>query len=138
MARPKPTIKTVPIEPTAEQIEQAWWLLLHVKIEDLDHAKRIAAAVYRTMVDFAPARPPSGLTRAQGVMWRAIARFEDKNACAPSVGELAKMTGRDVHSADSILDALQRRGFINRTPGVPRSIALTVRPNAGSHGHATS
>lgn len=57
---------------------------------------------------------------------RSISTFWNKNACAPALGELALEWHICTSTAKTLVDDLQRRGLVARTPRTPRTLRLTM------------
>lgn len=66
----------------------------------------------------------AGLTPKQAEVLRVIRQFEETYDYTPSIDELAGLTGRTRTPTHSLLQQLERRGYISRTPGSARSIKL--------------
>jgi len=65
------------------------------------------------------------LTERQKQILSRIKAFIRKRGFSPSVRDVAAENGmRSPNSAKSVLDALQKKGFIRRDPKIARSIVL--------------
>lgn len=66
----------------------------------------------------------SGITPKQAEMLKVIVKFEKKNGFAPTIDELASLTGRTRTPTHSMLVQLEQRGRIKRRAGSARSIEV--------------
>ena len=66
----------------------------------------------------------AGLTPKQAELLQVIKEFTELNDYTPSISELADLTGRARTPTHSMVQQLERRGYIKRTPGMARSLEL--------------
>jgi len=72
----------------------------------------------------APTSRPA-LTRLQRKVLSRLGSYIRKNGRSPSYRELMRLCEvTNVHSISSHLDALQRKGYVTRTPRVSKSIKI--------------
>lgn len=65
------------------------------------------------------------LTARQTAVVEFVRSFAESHGYAPTVREIAAAFDISTHGAESHLDALERKGAIQRTPRVARSIRAT-------------
>lgn len=73
----------------------------------------------------AATKPPTALTRRQRDILLSIVEFMAEHHHAPSLREIQDASGlSSVSVVAHHLDVVEARGYLRRTPGIPRSIVL--------------
>jgi DNA-binding MarR family transcriptional regulator len=67
-------------------------------------------------------------TERQGQFLAYIHQYSILNGCAPAEADIQRFFQITPPSVHSMVLTLERRGFIRRVPGQPRSITLIVLP----------
>lgn len=125
----KRVVKVLPIEPDHNMIEAAYMLIETMPQGTPERHKRIVAAVWKTMSQFAPKAKQTGLTKLQQRCHEAIFDFINDHGIAPTYEEIGALIGKKNKSAvHAIVHALKRRGVINLGENTRRSIALCINP----------
>ena len=117
----------MPTEPDANMINAAFMLIENMPKGSEERHKRIAAAVWKAMAEFAPQPRPSGLTRLQMQTHEIIAEYIRDNGMAPTYAEIGAQLGKGRSDVHQIIHALKRRGVL-QIRGARRAIQLLVQP----------
>ncbi len=65
-----------------------------------------------------------GRTRKQKLVYDFIKKFQEENDISPSYEEMRKITKTELSTVFVIVTALEKKGWITRTKGIPRSIKI--------------
>lgn len=124
----KKTVRAMPIIADQNMINAAYTLIETMPKGTEERHKRIVAAVWAAMAEFAPGTRPHGLTNRMRQALEVIGEYIDENGRSPSYEDIAQLTGREYKSdVFHIVQALKRRGFIDFTKGTARSIRIIKR-----------
>ena len=65
-----------------------------------------------------------GRTPKQKILYDFIKKFQEENGFSPSFEEMQKVTNTELSSVYTRINSLQKKGWITRTKGIPRSIKI--------------
>ena len=65
-----------------------------------------------------------GRTRKQKLVYDFIKKFQEENDISPSYEEMRKITKTELSTVFVIVTAFEKKGWITRTKGIPRSIKI--------------
>lgn len=89
---------------------------------------RVESAAKAPDADFAPQRP----TKRQLEYLTFIAKYVHRFGRAPAESDIERHFLVSAPSVNQMMQMLERRGFITRQPGVPRSIRISIDLSAQS------
>ena len=65
-----------------------------------------------------------GRTPKQKILYDFIKKFQEENGISPSYEEMQKITKTELSSVYVRINSLEKKGWITRTKGIPRSIKI--------------
>lgn len=65
-----------------------------------------------------------GRTRKQKLVYDFIKKFQEENGISPSYIEMQKITKTELSTVFVRINSLEKKGWITRTKGIPRSIKI--------------
>ena len=120
--------KMLPTEADHNMIEAAYMLLETMPKGSEERHRRIAAEIWRTMVQFSPSPKRSGLTRYQQRVHETLAEMINENGEAPTYEELGRVLGRGKPAVCQVLKAMRSRGVLTFSDHRSRSLRILIQP----------
>lgn len=124
----KSPARHMPTVATQNMINAAYMLIETMPQGTAERHKRIVAAVWETMAQFAPPPKAGGLTRLQAQTHEIIADYIADHGMSPTYREIGDQMGKGPSDICQIVHALKRRGVITLRGQSKRSIRLVVNP----------